>query len=73
MLADQHAFVAEAVAQPTMPGRATVLRFAQEGAKVMCADHRLDSAYVNCIVKKRLKQAGVQDVSAYSAESLRKR
>jgi NAD(P)-dependent dehydrogenase (short-subunit alcohol dehydrogenase family) len=25
-------------------GRATVLRFAQEGAKVMCADHRLDSA-----------------------------
>lgn len=36
-------------------------------------DHRLDSAYVNCIVKKRLQQAGVQDVSAYSAESLRKR
>ena len=25
-------------------GRATVLRFAQEGASVMCADHRLDSA-----------------------------
>jgi NAD(P)-dependent dehydrogenase (short-subunit alcohol dehydrogenase family) len=25
-------------------GRATVLRFAQEGARVMCADHRLDSA-----------------------------
>ena len=33
---------------------------------------RLASAYVNVIIKERLKAAGITDVSAYSAESLRR-
>lgn len=33
---------------------------------------RLASAYVSVIVKERLKAAGISDVSAYSAESLRR-
>lgn len=33
---------------------------------------RLASAYVSVIIKERLKAAGITDVSAYSAESLRK-
>ncbi|MDO8769371.1 MAG: hypothetical protein Q7K57_11840 [Burkholderiaceae bacterium] len=45
-------------------------RFTRSGEPVL--DERLDSAYISALVKKRLLDAGVADVSAYSGESLRR-
>lgn len=45
-----------------------VVRFTRSGE---ATDQRLDAAYVNHIVKERLRAAGIDDVAAYSAESLR--
>ncbi len=45
-------------------------RFSRSGEPVL--DERLDSAYVSALVKKRLLDAGITDVSAYSGESLRR-
>ena len=45
-------------------------RFARSGEPVL--EERLDSAYVAILCKTRLLDAGIADVSAYSAESLRR-
>ena len=45
-----------------------IVRFTRSGE---ATDQRLDAAYVNLVVKERLRAAGVDDVRAYSAESLR--
>ncbi len=45
-----------------------VVRFTRSGE---ATEQRLDAAYVNLVVKERLRAAGVDDVGAYSAESLR--
>ena len=44
-------------------------RFTRSGEPVLT--ERLDSAYVSKLVKARLRDAGVEDVAAYSGESLR--
>ena len=44
-------------------------RFTRSGEPVLT--ERLDSAYVSKLVKARLRDAGVEDVTAYSGESLR--
>ena len=44
-------------------------RFTRSGEPVLT--ERLDSAYVSKLVKARLRDAGFQDVAAYSGESLR--
>lgn len=46
-----------------------VQRFTRSGEPVLT--ERLDSAYVSKLVKARLRDAGVEDVAAYSGESLR--
>jgi integrase len=46
------------------------MRFSRGGAPVL--SERLDAAYVNKILKKRLMAAGIEDVSRFSAESLRR-
>ncbi|MDP1548351.1 MAG: hypothetical protein Q8L87_20240 [Anaerolineales bacterium] len=45
-------------------------RFTRSGEPVL--DERLDAAYVSALVKKRLVDAGEDDVSLYSGESLRR-
>ncbi|HQT08602.1 MAG TPA: hypothetical protein PK060_15425 [Polaromonas sp.] len=45
-------------------------RFTRSGEPVL--DERLDAAYVSALVKKRLLDAGEDDVSLYSGESLRR-
>ena len=44
-------------------------RFTRSGEPVLT--ERLDGAYVSKILKNRLREAGVEDVAAYSGESLR--
>ena len=46
-----------------------VVRFTRSGEPT---NQRLDAAYVNAVVKERLRAAGVADVEGYSAESLRR-
>ena len=48
---------------PLMP------RFTRSGEPLL--EERLDAAYVSKLVKTRLRDAGVEDVAAYSGESLR--
>lgn len=45
-----------------------VVRFTRSGE---ATDQRLDAAYVNSVVKERVRAAGIEDVGMYSAESLR--
>ena len=45
-------------------------RFSRSGEPVL--GERLDSAYVSVLVKRRLQDAGITDVSLYSGESLRR-
>lgn len=45
-----------------------IVRFTRSGE---ATEQQLDAAYVNLVVKQRLRAAGVDDVAAYSAESLR--
>ena len=54
-------------------GRATALTFAREGAKVLCVDHRLESAQetADLIAKQKGTAAAVhQKVSRYCAYTL---
>lgn len=45
-----------------------VVRFTRSGE---ATEQRLDAAYVNYVLKERLRAAGAEDVGMYSAESLR--
>ncbi len=47
-----------------------ILRYTRSGEPML--GERLDSAYVSTLVKRRLQDAGVVDVSSYSGESLRR-
>ena len=52
-------------------GRATALRFAQEGAKVMCVDRLLDSAHETVDLLKKDRGDGSHPLTLSSSEGLR--